>query len=211
MWTEVRGRPSSVPVRYGALGLVIRRKRCTDAVAAFRVALIAVGNRVAPVSPAQIRTGALAHTAPPSDADGKPLSRPRVTDMRAGPVKVDQSVQSSPRGPILLGAAPLGSQEQLPETLLEAWRSGPGASPASPPAPRARCAPGPGLQCHHAELYTLPAERVEHLGTLLDQQAPCPVQRQHRLHVHLLARREPHPRPLHRLGDRLCIGRVVHV
>ncbi len=41
-----------------------------------------------------------------------------------------------------------------------------------------------------------------HPGTLLDQQAPGPVQQQ---------RREPHPRPLHRFADRLCIGRVVLV
>lgn len=48
----------------------------------------------------------------------------------------------------------------------------------------------------------LPPQRVHGLGALLDQQALRPVQRQQRLHVQLLHRREPHARPLRRFADR---------
>ena len=52
-------------------------------------------------------------------------------------------------------------------------------------------------------------DRVRNCCQLSDEQMPCPMQRQARLLLRRFDRHETHIRPLHRLANRLGVGRVV--
>ena len=65
------------------------------------------------------------------------------------------------------------------------------------------------LRQHDAELREQAADAVDGGGALLDPALADPVHAQARLLVLALDRHEAHVRPLHRLADRLGVGRIV--
>jgi hypothetical protein len=65
------------------------------------------------------------------------------------------------------------------------------------------------LRLDDAELGEVPADRVDQLGALADEQVAHPVQHQRRLLRLALDRDEAHRRPCHRLADGRGVGGVV--